>query len=66
LLGQARVQIKPLELGDGYMFRKLGKLCVATLEIGIVHMLLNALELSSTCFDESECVLATFFALVLA
>jgi hypothetical protein len=48
------------------MFRKLDKLYVATLVVGIVHMLQGGQELSSTCFGESECVLATFFALVLA
>jgi hypothetical protein len=36
------------------------------LVVGIVHMLPSEQELSSTCYDESECVLATFFALVLA
>jgi len=44
----------------------LGKLCVVILVAGIAHMLQGVQELSSTCYDESECVLATFFALVLA
>ena len=48
------------------MFRRLGKQCVATLVVGIADKLQGVQELSSTCYDESECVLATFFALVLA
>jgi hypothetical protein len=44
----------------------LDKLCVATLVADIVHILPSGQELSSTCYVESECVLATFFALVLA
>ena len=48
------------------MFRTLDMQCVAILVIGIVHMLLSGQELFSTCFGESEYVLATFFALELA
>jgi hypothetical protein len=48
------------------MFRRLDKLCVVILVADIAHMLQGVQELSSTCFGESEFVLATFFALVLA
>ncbi len=48
------------------MFRRLGKQCVATLVVDIADRLQGVLELFSTCYDGSECVLATFFALVLA
>ncbi len=48
------------------MFRTLDMQCVAILVADIVHMLQGVLELSSTCCDESECVLATFSALGLA
>jgi hypothetical protein len=39
---------------------------VAILVVGIAGKLQDVQELSSTCFDESEYVLATFFALELA
>jgi hypothetical protein len=39
---------------------------VAILAVGIAGKLQGVQELSSTCFDESEYVLATFFALGLA
>jgi hypothetical protein len=48
------------------MFHKLGMQHVAILAVDTVGKLQDAQELSSTCFDESEYVLATFFALGLA
>ncbi len=44
----------------------LDMLCVEALEIGIVRMLLMRQQLSSTGYDVSASLNATFFALVLA
>jgi hypothetical protein len=60
------VQIKPLGLGGGYMFRKLGMLCVATLVVGIAHMLRLQQELFSMRYGDDVYGSETFFALVLA
>jgi hypothetical protein len=49
-----------------YKFRKLGKLCVATLVVGTVRNLQLLQELFSMSYDDDECVSETSFALVLA
>jgi hypothetical protein len=63
---QTIVQIKPLQLDVSYMFRRLGKQCVATLVVDIARNLQLLLALSSMSYDDDECVSETSFALVLA